>query len=230
MTTKHLAILLAVLLGGMSSVWMLPRQLGYQPVGIDLRLPEFLSNGWWGHDVEITEKERTTLGHDTEFARKVYSSGVGDNVLVSIVLAGEDMMTGLHRPERCLNAQGWQVGDHSRRALDVPNFGVLNSTRLRNFKNVPDSTGVLRRIDSICYYWFVGSSEVTGTHNQRVWIDSRDRILRGYNQRWGMVLVSSEITKEWQRFGRDEAQTEAMLQGFIKQVAPKILTSSVRPR
>jgi hypothetical protein len=105
MTTKRLAILLAVMLGGMSSVALLPRQLGFQPVGIELALPEFLGE-WWGHDAEVTEKERTTLGYDTEFARKNYTNGGNGQILTSIVLAGQDMMTGIHRPERP-RLDGW---------------------------------------------------------------------------------------------------------------------------
>src|SRR4051794_22700974 len=109
MTTSRLAILLALLLGGLSCVFALPKHRGFQPVGVNTEMPEFLGE-WWGHDMEVTQKERDTLGHDTEFARKVYSNGRGANVLTSIVLAGQDMMMAIHRPERCLHAQGWNFG------------------------------------------------------------------------------------------------------------------------
>jgi EpsI family protein len=226
MTTKRLAILLAVMLGGMSSVALLPRQLGFQPVGIELALPEFLGE-WWGHDAEVTEKERTTLGYDTEFARKNYTNGGNGQILTSIVLAGQDMMTGIHRPERCLYAQGWTVGENNLQVLDVPAFGPLRTTRLLNSRKIVIEDKVYP-VRDICYYWFVGCDELAATHGERVWIDSRDRIVRGYNQRWAMVMISSEITRDHYKFGHDERETDAMLQNFIKLVSPKILKASIK--
>ena len=122
MTTKRLAILLAVLLGGLSLVYLLPHQLGFQPVGISLDLPEKLGP-WRGQAVEVTQKEHEVLGADTQFARMNYTGPRGDRVLVSIVLAGQDMMTGLHRPERCLLAQGWNPGASSGGGIPIPDFG-----------------------------------------------------------------------------------------------------------
>lgn len=226
MITRRLAILLPVLMFGMGSVFMLPRQLGYQPVGIALDLPEFLGE-FWGKDVEVSQKEHDVLGPDTEFARKSYASGRGDNVLASIVLAGQDMMTGIHRPERCLVAQGWEIGNQSKRVMDVPGLGRLEATRLHNTKHfrAPDGTSI--PIDSICYYWFVGHTERASTHEERVWLDMRDRILKGYNQRWGMVMISAEIKKDREKFGRDERQTDALLEDFIKLLAPRLQKESV---
>jgi hypothetical protein len=37
-----------------------------------------------------------------------------------------------------------------------------------------------------------------------------------------MVMIAADITKDRQKFGRDEAGTDAVLQDFIKQLAPKI--------
>jgi len=210
----------------MSSIALLPKQLGYQPVGIDLALPEFLGE-WWGHDTEVTENEHSTLGYDTEFGRKRYQNGRGGEILTSIVLAGQDMMTGIHRPERCLNAQGWTVGESNLRVLEVPNFGTLRTTRLLNSRKIIYN-GQVYPVRNICYYWFVGCSELAATHGERVWIDSRDRIVHGYNQRWGMVLISADISRDHDKFGNDEEETDIMLQNFIKLVTPKILTDSVK--
>ena len=194
----------------MSLVWALPQQLGFQPVGVRLALPEQLG-AWWGKDVDISEREHIILGPDTEFARKVYANaGTGDMILASIVLSGQDMMTGIHRPERCLLAQGWNPGSSELRTLNVPGVGNLTATRLRNFRQdrIPgtqDSPERIVRRENLCYYWFVGHTDIASTHEQRVMLDFRDRILQGYNQRWGMVMISAEITKNTQRLrqGRD---------------------------
>ncbi len=222
MTTSRLAILLAVLLGGMGSVFLLPRQLGFQPVGINLELPATVGE-WEGKDLEVSEKEHSTLGYDTEFARKLYENKKGGRILASIVLSGEDMMQGIHRPERCLNAQGWTVGDGSGRVIDIPNFGSLRTTRLENSRKVYESDHILS-VTGICYYWFVGYTNIAASHGERVWIDSRDRVLKGYNQRWAMVMINADIIT-----GSDQSRVDQVIENFIQQVTPKILKESVKP-
>jgi EpsI family protein len=221
MTTSRLAVLLAVLLAGLSGVFFLPKQLGTQPVGINPVLPEYIGE-WWGRDMEVTQKEQDTLGQDTEFARKMYSNGRGGNVLASIVLAGDDMMMGIHRPERCLAAQGWTFGPPEQRVVDVPGAGPLPVTRVHNKKFVKGPEGQPVEIENICYYWFVGSRDLTRSHMQRVWFDSRDRLLGGYVQRWAMVMISSDITAAREKFGRDERQTDELIASFVKQVVPPV--------
>lgn len=226
MTTSRLAILLAILLAGLSSVFFLPATL-LQPVGIELHLPEYLGQ-WWGHDVQVTQKERDTLGLDTEFARKGYDNGLGTQVLTSIVLSGEDMMTGIHRPERCLDAQGWTFKPPTARTISIPDIGKLDVMRVQNTKYVKGRDGKPVEIRNICYYWFAGTRELTPSHYERVWFDSRDRIIKGYIQRWAMVMVSADITDAHDRFGRDEAATDKLLTGFVQQLAPKVHKPSLR--
>ncbi|RYD76239.1 MAG: EpsI family protein [Verrucomicrobiaceae bacterium] len=221
MITKRLAILLLVVLGGMSCAFVLPKKLGLQPVGIVPDLPEFMGE-WWGRHMDVTQKERDTLGQDTEFARKIYSNGRGGQVLASIVLAGQDMMMAIHRPERCLAAQGWTFANPTRVTIDVPGKGRLEVTRVQNTKFVkgPDDTPV--QIQNICYYWFAGSKDLTASHMERVWFDSRDRMMGGYVQRWAMIMISSDITAEREKFGRDEKATDQLLVDFVQKMAPQV--------
>jgi EpsI family protein len=224
MQTK-LAILLAVILGGMSCVFLLPRQLGYQPVGVKMELPPYLG-GWQGKDAEITEKEREVLT-DASFARKVYTNGRGDRVLVSIILAGQDMMTGIHRPERCLQAQGWNAETHSQRAVKLTSGQTMPVTRLQNSRKLLFD-GKSYPVGNVAYYWFIGHTRQTPSHEWRIVYDSLDRLLKGYNQRWAMVLVSAEITKNLRPDGRTEPETDQLVQDVISRLAPKIVTESVQ--
>ena len=230
MTTK-LAIFCAAMLATFGLVFALPKQLGYQPVGIVLKLPE--SVGFWiGKDAAVTENERSTLGEDTGFARKNYYNGTGDHVYASIVLAGQDMMTGIHRPERCLQAQGWTAGSSSQVIIDVPGFGPMKLTRLHTSKQaeIKMPAGQPPRfvtVQSVSYYFFIGYTDLAATHEERVALDFRDRIFHGYNQRWGMVMFTSEITAGYQRFGRDEKQADELMVGFMKEVTPLLLGPSL---
>src|SRR5258707_4179510 len=78
MTTRRLAILFAVLVAGLGSVFVLPQQIGFQPVGIVLELPTVVDGGWYGKDLAISDKERVVLGEGTEFSRKLYRTYKAD--------------------------------------------------------------------------------------------------------------------------------------------------------
>lgn len=230
MTTSRLVILLAVLLAGLSTVFLLPAQHAFdQPTGIDLQLPMMVGGAWYGKDLQVSDKEKLVLGSETEFSRKSYTNGRGDEIHASVVLGGRDMNTSIHRPEWCLPAQGWTIADSGTRTIPLGDRGKLVATRLSNMRFVPDrETGkpitdqegrplVVRNLD---YYWFVGSTDVTASHVMRNVIDWQDRLLKGFNQRWGFVTVAATITDNLQRNGMNEAETDAMIQEFIKKLVP----------
>ena len=52
--------------------------------------------------------------------------------MVSIVLSGKDMSTSIHRPERCLRAQGWTLQEDDHFAMSLPNRGTFPITQLRS--------------------------------------------------------------------------------------------------
>jgi len=220
MITNRLTILLAVLLGGLSAVFLLPKQLFYQPVGVNLALPDSVGI-WEGKDLKISEKEIATLGPETQFARKSYTDGLGDELQVTIVLAGQDMNTSIHRPERCLSAQGWDLVDSKSVKVPLPSDAALETTRLHDmqmFRTAEHAAAI--PVYNLDYYWFVGCTDITNSHTARYWMDIRDRVLHGYNQRWAYFTVTATVTSGLRHFGRDEKQTDALIQDFIKKLVP----------
>jgi len=219
MTIRRLVALQLILLGGLSLAFVLPKDIKLQPVGIELQLPEFVGD-WHGVDQEPSKGERDILGPDTQFARKVYTKGT-DEIFVSIVVSGPDMNTSIHRPERCLPAQGWTVADSRIVAIPLPS-STLKATRLDNIRNVTLSNRQPFKLRSLSYYWFVGHSQVTPSHLQRTWIDIRDRVLKGRNQQWAYLMIGSTITKDFRVFGTDEKQTDDLIRDFISNLVPQI--------
>jgi EpsI family protein len=223
MIIKRLASLQLVLLTGLGSVFLIPKDVKIQPAAIDPSLPEFVGN-WHGVDQSVTQLERDILGPDTQFVRKLYTRGT-DQIYVSIVLSGPDMNTSIHRPERCLPAQGWTIADS--KTVSVPlTAGVLKATRLQNITSVSRENGRSFSLRSLDYYWFVGHSDVTPSHYDRTWIDIRDRVLKGRNQQWAFVTVVSTITKDLRVFGRDEKQTDGLVREFIRDLVPELHKAS----
>ncbi len=223
MTTSRLAFLLAVLLAGLSSIFLLPQQLGFQPVGVIMDLPKMVG-GWYGKDVAVSEKERLVLGAGTEFARKSYRNGRGYEIIASIVLSGQDMNTSIHRPERCLPAQGFTVIDKRAVPLALPDHGLMRITRLENVRS-PTGDGVPAIYD-VMYYWFAGHTDTTGSHFARTWFDVRDRLMHGYNQRWAYITVSAHLPVGAEKDAKIERVVDDWTQDFIKQLLPKIQKSA----
>lgn len=187
-----------------------------------MNLPESIGQ-WTGTPGKISDDELKSLAADTTFARKIYSNAFGDQILVSIVLAGEDPDNSIHRPERCLPAQGWTIVDS--KTVTIPTRAIaLQVTRLHNEQAFKDDAGNLHRVDNLNYYWFVGYHRITASHIRRALFDIHDRVLRGYNQRWAYVTVASNITEGFARFGRSEAETDKMLQSFASDLFPRIVS------
>jgi EpsI family protein len=227
MTTKRVASLQLFLLGSLGVVFLIPKEIKIQPAAVDLSLPEYVGN-WHGQNQTISKGEREVLGPDTQFARKLYALGT-DQVFVSVVLSGPDMNTSIHRPERCMPAQGWTIVDSKSVAVPLEH-GALKTTRLQNVQSVSTNEAKRLTIRSLNYYWFVGHSDITPSHFNRTWIDIRDRVLKGRNQQWAYVTVTSTITKDFKIFGRDEKQTDSLVQAFIKDLVPELQRTSVASR
>jgi EpsI family protein len=221
MTTNRLVVLLLALVIGLSAVFFLPTSSNSEPVGIKLALPHSIDK-WYGVDLPITERERQILAGDTEFARKEYTDGVGNTIYASIVLSGHDLDNSIHRPERCLPAQGWTIADSKNLSIAIPNWGNLQVTRLHNARQIPTRDGKTRPVYNLNYYWFVGYHHLTASHLQRTFLDIQDRILKGYNQRWAYITVASNVTEGLMPFGLSEKQTDALIQDFIQRLFPQI--------
>lgn len=227
MITKRLLILEAVFLLGFSGVFLLPASPKKQPVGVELELPTLVGQ-WFGKEAEVTKKEQEVLGPDTEFSRKTYTNRAGDQIYVSIVLAGQDMNTSIHRPERCLPAQGWTIADSRVVNIPLAESRKLSATRLHNAHPLHTTDGRAGTLYNLNYYWFVGFSDLTPSHMTRTFYDIRDRLMKGYNQRWAYVTISSNMIPRADGTTRSEAETDTLIQEFIREVAPKIIKPSVK--
>lgn len=228
MSVKRLVFLQLLLIAGLGSAYLVPTHGKLQPKGVIMELPESIGQ-WYGTPQKITKAELETLAADTSFARGSYTDAFGDQITASIVLAGEDPDNSIHRPERCLPAQGWTILDSKTVTIHDPAFpgGKLGVTRLHDQQKIPDAQGKLHTINSLNYYWFVGNSYVTPSHIDRALTDIHDRVMKGYNQRWAYVTVASTVTDNLTKFGRSEAETDRMIQSFIQQLFPRIVEPSV---
>jgi hypothetical protein len=169
------------------------------------------------------------LAKDTQFARKIYRSPDGDQIFVSIVLSGDDMASSIHRPERCLPAQGYNLRSSAKEAIPVGNSQSLDTTLLKSVRLVVDDAGNERLMTNLNYYWFIGYNHLTPSHLQRTLWDMRDRLLFGYDQRWAYVTVTGNVTEGLARPNRSEADTAKVIEGFTAELVHKLQTPTGAP-
>ena len=94
-------------------------------------------------------------------------------------------------------------------------------------RKFPDAKGNVHTLYNLNYYWFIGYTDVTPSAINRALMDIRDRVVKGYDQRWAYVTVAAIITEGTTKFGRSEQATDELIQGFITQLYPAIVKPSV---
>lgn len=189
--------------------------------GVRMVLPEF-PKGMLGLSQQMSEGERLLLPSDTEIVRMTYHSPKGEQIMVSIVLAGGEKRS-IHRPEVCLPAQGWFMrGGHT---VDIPmkDGTKLEAMKLDLQREVDAGPGRRTLVKSVFLYWFVGKNTVTPYHWKRVFLTSWDRVFKQLNHRWAYVIVTSVVTEGLTRNGKNEEQTLAMLKEFTAEIAPTFM-------
>jgi hypothetical protein len=138
---------------------------------------------------DISPWEKRVLPPDTRIRRKFYQDELGAGFLVTIVTTGRSR-TGIHRPELCLEAQGYRIV--GQQVVEVPLLGRA-PLRLALFdcqRNVSRPTDKPRPGSHWYYaYWFVGRDLETPSHYQRMARSAWDNIVNGTSYRWAYVSI-----------------------------------------
>jgi hypothetical protein len=197
-------LILPVVTGALlSSIYLLPQAGEMAVSAIHLELPQETA-GWVLQSKPASEEEIKALASDTEFAKATclrsryseYDSQSGkpipDRIDLSVVLSGSDLNNSIHRPERCMPAQGHVINSSSTVILDLPNGHKLPLRRLLSVQSLPTNEERTEyvRYSCVTYYFFVGNDTITPDHLERAMIDMKDRLIHGMDQRWAYVSAS----------------------------------------
>jgi hypothetical protein len=234
---SRLLVVLVLAAAGFSAVLALPDQIRLLDSAVRTVWP--VTNGAWVkmRDNEPSAQEIRILAPDTRFFKASFMrEGSNLPVEAGIVLSGDDINNSIHRPERCLVAQGH--GDLTRHALDLPLANgetlpvVRLSTRLRReLQREEGAAEGERQVYSfvgLTYYWFVGHDMLTASHYGRTFKDIADRLFKGSNQRWAYITVSvylpeNEETVAAVKSAGADGPVDRLLQDFIKTVIPGMI-------
>ena len=224
---------LPLLLGGaLGMVYLLPLAGKIADSAVKMELPGS-SGGWSFKTLAASKEELGTLSSDTEFAKaiclrprpgEVSIDGhlVPDRLDLSVVLSGYDLNNSIHRPERCMPAQGHAITASGNRTLHLANGRTFNAKRLQSVQTLKTASAGTDAIQFNCvtYYFFVGHDRITNDHLQRTLFDMQDRLVRGMDQRWAYVSASMWYGKlPWIDNPIPEAEADAKLQKFVSEFA-----------
>ncbi|MEG0837372.1 MAG: exosortase-associated EpsI family protein [Akkermansia sp.] len=219
-----LPLLLLLLFSGL---FLLPKQGGVADTSLAPSIPlqESLP-GWYGIKQQESERERSILAADTQFRKAAYLDlSLGEKMktlpcFLSVIISGKDMNASIHRPELCLPSQGHFNLIGSPAELTLNNGKTVTLTRLQSCINISDDPSVPKIIHSIHYYIFVGHKHLTHSHFERVFLDTKDRIIKGQDQRWSYIQVGVNYDQE---LGITEQVADAQVQKFLTQALPQLI-------
>jgi hypothetical protein len=191
-----------VLVGSLSVVYVLPQAGEMAESAARMELPS-QSEGWHFEAKIATEAEIKTLGSETRFSKAVCyrprpgeismdGRSIPDVMEISIVLSGSDLNTSIHRPERCMPAQGHRILETKSIPFTVQGGRGFTAKRLLSVKTISrrETGGDPLELNCVTYYFFVGRNQITDNHVERTLIDMRDRLLYGLDQRWAYVSAT----------------------------------------
>lgn len=192
-----------ILTGSLGLTYILPQEGETQASAVAMELPRKIG-GWIMQGKPPSKDEIDALGKGTEFSKAtcllprpgeytpITQESIPYRIDLSIVLSGRDMNTSIHRPERCMPAQGHLIKNSMVVPVVLPNGREVTMRRLKSTQMIKDpSTGaVVSQLDSLTYYFFVGHDQVTHDHLERTIYDMEKRLLEGADQRWAYVSVT----------------------------------------
>ena len=233
------AFILAALCGTTVLLCQLsPLPKGGEAAGVLAELP-MVAGSFVGESEQPAARERELLPADTIIVKREYhtpgrSVETRDLAHASLVIAGNDTRS-IHRPEVCLDGQGWTITSSTVREVKMISGATLRVRDLAIEREIllPDRSKLPLRAHYI--YWYVGNDISTPSNWDRQLLSLRDSVLHSVNHRWAYPSVMARVTDNLtpQQSGerrRDDEATVKMILSLIRSLAPRfqkdLMTSS----
>lgn len=226
---KTLILLPIVLAGLLSTVHLLPDGGDMATSAVSMELPQGIGS-WQMRTIPATADEISVLADDTSFAKAICLSprpgeydlatgrSIPDRIDLSIVLSGHDINNSIHRPERCMPAQGHLISETEDFEIELKNGRKFEVRRLLSVQSMPTNKERTEYVSYNCitYYFFVGHTQITQDHLKRTLLDMKDRLVHGMDQRWAYVSASMWYGKiPWIEEELTYEEADAKLREFL---------------
>jgi hypothetical protein len=201
---------------------------------------------WTSEEGEMSAAEKQILPPDTGFARRNYarvsqSETVGaapeeggrariERVFCSLILEGRDA-TSIHRPQVCLEGQGWKLQNAPSIKVKIPRAGgELSLALLIGAQEFPSHDGKTKvRHEMVFAYWFVGKNRVTDSHLRRVLANTTDRLFFNRSHRWAYFLLAVPVERpaQGQSWADNEQKAIHLVREFVAEFYPEVCNVSL---
>lgn len=173
--------------------------------------------------LEQSEVTTNTLPKDTSYGTRIYTAPDGFQITMNAVMMGTDR-TSIHKPQYCLQGQGWNMGEARFDAVRVtrPRPYSLPMVVIQNSKTV-NQNGEQVPLKLLYVYWFVADGAITANHLQRMWWMASHMLLHGELQRWAYVSCAAIC-----RPGQEDAAMDRVRK-FIAAAAPEMILPGAVP-
>ena len=156
---------------------------------------------------KVTLGENVILPPDTQFRRRLYYSTSGAEFLVSVVIGGKTKSS-IHRPELCMPAQGYLLGNpadftvagHPFHSVETAPPGGLPGT--------------------LVYTFFNQDGVRTASHVKRIIADVWDRTIHNRVDRWVMLTVHANAPGGFSRMSPADRRTLEQMLSKLSEVIP----------
>lgn len=203
-----------------------------ESAGVIMELPSGVGR-FLGDPLEPDKVEKELLPPDTQLVKMRYRSPGGnpetcDMANVTIVLAGAERRS-IHRPEVCLDGQGWTLLESAIVPIEITPGHILNVKDLHISREVVRADNTKSTLSAHYLYWFVGTDVTTPSNWTRIWLSTWDNITRSVNHRWAYPSVTVWVTdnldpKESGQRKRSSAESMALATELIRELVPQFQT------
>lgn len=212
-----------------------PQVTAGNEAGVVMELPAGI--GRFIGDEEAPDRvEKELLPADTQLVKMRYrtlsSPELRDVAQVTLVLSGAERRS-IHRPEVCLDGQGWTLLQSRVVPVEIAPGQILEVKDLLIERMWVAPDGTRKPLRAHYVYWFVGA-DVTTPHNAtRVWLSSWDNITRNVNHRWAYPSITAWVTEnldssETGQRRRGSEETMDVITQLIRDLAPRFQKSLMR--
>jgi hypothetical protein len=175
--------------------------------------------------VPISKLELIWLPADTTYGRRLYEWPDDRKLLVSVVLMGSDR-TSIHKPEFCLNGQGWEYKASDTEVIQVPMTRPVEYSlpvmKVQATKTMQTPRGEVT-LRGMYLYWFVTDQEISALHTRRVWSQTLHMLRTGELQRWAYISLFTTCLPG------QEAPTVEWMTRWIQEAAPQFQVPPAAP-
>lgn len=195
---KQTLVTLLLTLLTLSACRLSPTMHAGESAGVIMQLPSSVGR-FIGEKLEPDKIEKEILPTDTQLVKMLYRTRdtnpqFSDLANVTIVLAGAERRS-IHRPEVCLDGQGWTLLDAHVIPVEISPGKVLQVTDLHISREIVRPDKPKTTLSAHYLYWFIGTDVTTPSNFTRIWLTTWDNIARSINHRWAYASVTVWVTE-----------------------------------